>query len=196
MSRVRRRSQGLRWQLEQFERQLLQRLCGELAAALDGPPPEGQPGQQSVDPVRARLFPSAVIGDQTADAELRRLIHDDLLGVKRAGIDALAELLSNAEVRGERARLDLTVEDAHLALGVLNDLRLAIGARIDIERIDREAIGDHAPEAGPLAVMDHLAWMQEQLLSVLDPASVSVYDDPDVREGLLGRDDEPPDDQQ
>jgi hypothetical protein len=160
VSRMRRRGDRIRWELEPFEVDLLARLRAGLVRTLSDPDPQ--------DPGIARLFPSAVHGDDEADAELRGLIRDDLERGKRAGLDALGEILEG--------------EEPNLVLGVLNDVRLTLAARIRVEEIDRETLGEHAPEAQVLAVVDHLAWYQEQLLAIVDPVSVSFHDDVDPDE--------------
>jgi hypothetical protein len=119
-----------------------------------------------------RLFPVTVLGDQEADDELRGLIHDDLAGVKREGLRALDELLDRGVTKGREVRVELTADDTLLVLGVLNDLRLAIGARIGIEDLDRDEVDPDSPLAYRLAVMDHLGGWQELLLGIVDPPSV------------------------
>jgi hypothetical protein len=173
---MRRRGDRIRWELEPFEVDLLARLRAGLVRTLSDPDPQ--------DPGIARLFPSAVHGDDEADAELRGLIRDDLERGKRAGLDALGEILDRAvpSRRGDRVRVDLEGEEPNLVLGVLNDVRLTLAARIRVEEIDRETLGEHAPEAQVLAVVDHLAWYQEQLLAIVDPVSVSFHDDVDPDE--------------
>lgn len=121
-----------------------------------------------------RLFPRTVLGDDDADTELRALIHDDLAGVKRAGLDALAALLDGGAWKGRELRVSLSPDDTLLVLGVLNDLRLSIGARIGIEDLERESVDPESPVAYRLAVMDHLAGWQELLLAIVDPPSVRI----------------------
>lgn len=166
MSRFRRRGGRIRWELEGFEAQLLEQLRSGLDESLEDGAPD--------DPILRRLLPPAVTGDDEADEELRRLMRDDLLESRRRGLTALLEILERAERRGDGLRVDLIQEEPMLVLGVLNDLRLAMGARLGIEHLDRDAVPEDAPEAGALAVMDHLAWIQESLLRIIDPVSVSA----------------------
>jgi hypothetical protein len=133
-------------------------------------------GRDPRDAAVQRLFPRTVLGDEEADAELRGLIHDDLAGVKRAGLDALSELLDGGTSRGQVLRVELTPDDTLLVLGVLNDLRLAIGARVGIEDLDRDDVDPDSALGYRLAVMDHLGLWQELLLAIVDPPSVRVYD--------------------
>lgn len=129
-----------------------------------------------------RLFPRTVLGDEDADVELRGLIHDDLAGAKRAGLDAVDALLDGGTRKGRELRVALEPDDTLLVLGVLNDLRLSIGARIGVEDLDRADVSPDSPLGYRLAVMDHLAGWQELLLTIVDPPSVRVHDldlDPD-----------------
>lgn len=165
----RRHGDAIRADLAPFEVDLLGRLRDELAGTLS----EGDPS----DPVVRRLFPATVTGDDDADSELRAMIHDELLRSRLEALDALVTVLARAtRVRG-RSRLDLDVDEANLFLGVLNDLRIALGARIGIEQLDRDGIDDADPVAAALAIIDHFAWLQEQLLAILDPAAVRHYED-------------------
>lgn len=164
MSAFRRHGDRIRWELEGFEERLLRDLHEGLEQALAQP--------DARDPILERLFPATVVGDDEADQEVRRLIHDDLLASRRAGLQALLELLDRATTKGGRLRLDLAQDEPALVLGVLNDIRLALGARIGIEKLDREELTEDDPRAMTVAVIDHLAWMQEQLLAILDPPSV------------------------
>jgi hypothetical protein len=125
------------------------------------------------DPVIERLYPSTVLGDAEADVELRGLLKDDLLTVRLAGLDALVEVLDRGTHHRHGLRVELRDDEPLLVLGVLNDLRLAIGARLGIERIDRDAVDPEDPLAYRIAVMDHLAWWQEELLAIIDPMAVA-----------------------
>lgn len=158
----------MRWTLEDFEVELLRTLVTSLAEVLAGRDPR--------DAAVQRLFPATVIGDDDADAELRGLIHDDLAGVKRAGLDALEELLDRGTRKGSLHRIELTADDTLLVLGVLNDLRLAIGARVGITDLDRDDVDPDSALGYRLAVMDHLGLWQELLLAIVDPAAVQIHE--------------------
>ncbi|MEX2420993.1 MAG: DUF2017 family protein [Actinomycetota bacterium] len=166
MSRTFRRSgDAIRVTFATGELELLRSLRDQIHDALSHPDPD--------DPVYKRLFPPAVLGDPDAERELRELLVDDLLASRRAGLDALVALFDRATPHRNGVRIDLVDDEPLLVLGVLNDVRLAIGARIDIDALDRDAV------AYRLALMDHLGWWQEQLLVLLDPAAGSSHP-PDV----------------
>ncbi len=162
--RVRRQGDHIRLELEPFELGLLRLLPETLEALLEDPDP--------ADPAMARLFPACVVADDQADAELRRLIFDDLLRSRLEGVRALRTILDRAERRRGRYRVELVEDEPALVLGVLNDVRLTLGARVGIERLDRADIDLTHPAAATLATVDHLAWIQEELLRVIDPPSV------------------------
>jgi hypothetical protein len=165
----RRHGDRIRMQLEPIEVELLRTTRdGVRAAVASG---------DTTDPIVQRLFPRALAGDDDADGELRRLLHDDLLASRLTGLDALVEVLDRGRPHRGLLRVDLQDDEPLLVLGVLNDLRLAIGARVGIEDLDRTELTEDDPVTYRLAVMDHLAGMQEQLLAILDPPSVSVHED-------------------
>jgi hypothetical protein len=152
--------------LERVEARLLRDLPGQLRTLIEDPDPD--------DPAVARLFPTAVAGDDEADAEVRRLIFDDLLRERLDALEEVSEVLaSGTSTRWGRVEVELTGEQPHLVLGVLNDIRLTLGARVGIERLDREEVDRDHPAAATVAVIDHLGWIQEVLLRVVDPPSAA-----------------------
>jgi hypothetical protein len=157
----------VRWTLGEVEVDLLRTLTTSLAQLLAGRDPH--------DAAVQRLFPATVVGDDDADEELRGLIHDDLAGVKQAGLDALVALLDGGERRGATLRVELSPEDTLLVLGVLNDIRLAIGARIGVTELDRGQVERDSTLGQRLAVMDHLGLWQELLLEIVDPPAVTIH---------------------
>lgn len=161
----RRVGERVRMRLAHPEFELLRQLHDGLEATLADPDHD--------DPVIDRLFPVAVSGDDAAaegDA-VRRMLRDELLAARREGLRALAEILERMEEHRGGRRTDLRDDEPHVVMGVLNDLRLAIGVRIGIERLDRRAELDE-PTRTRLAIADHLGWLQEQLIQVIDPAAV------------------------
>ncbi len=161
-------------QLAAGEGALLRSMRDGLRAVLEDGAPD--------DPVIARLFPTAVSDDPEADTELRRLLRDELLTARLTALDDLHELFEQGQESRGGLRVDLDAEQAVLVLGVFNDLRLAIGARVGVEHIEREQLPTDEATTQRLAVMDHLGWLQEQLLAVLDPPSVQVHLDGDGQE--------------
>ena len=151
---------GIRMTLRAEEAALLERLAGEMRTSLRRPAPD--------DPVHSRLFPPAVLGDPQAEREVRDLLADALLADRLEGLGSVLEVVGRARRHRGRLVVDLSEDEPLVLLQVLNDIRLAIGARIDIEAIDREQVRPEDELAYPLAVMDHLGWWQEQLLALLE----------------------------
>ncbi|MEX0868559.1 MAG: DUF2017 family protein [Nitriliruptoraceae bacterium] len=180
---------GYLLRLHTAEIDLLEALGSGLESTLDAAQPE--------HPVIARLFPAAVDGDDEADRELRRLMRDDLLEQRRAGLRNLTDLLARARPAGDDDRRadDLTADDgnhtrvvtltddeAHLVLGVINDLRIAVAAQLPAAVLARDERPEDRAVAYRLDVLDHLAWMQHHLLAALDPDAVRAESDTDTDE--------------
>jgi hypothetical protein len=146
------------WRLASQEVELLRELTLQVDAALDGP---------TDDPVVARLFPRAA-EDDSADEELRALLSGELLFVRHERHAAFLALLERAE-RGRRGTWSVLLVDTEpeLVLAVLNDIRLALGARIGLDVVE-DRTGD-LPEgvAAALDTMDWLAAHQSLLLEQL-----------------------------
>lgn len=132
-----------------------------LVGLSDGPvePPE--------DPALARLLPDAYGDDDAAATEFRRYTEGDLRAGKRANAGTV--LASLAPLTGAGGRLLLDRDQADAWLGCLNDLRLVLGTRLEVtEDTDLDLRGDD-PRAHALQVYGWLGWLQESLLSCLDP---------------------------
>jgi len=128
------------------ERSLLLGLVGELRAQLEG---------ESRDPTLRRLFPPAY-DDEEDERAYRELAGDELLSGRRQALELLA-----ATARSDR----LSADEADAWLRALNDLRLVLGTRLDVQEdmpIDRPKSPEHA-------VYIYLSWLQEQLVAALAP---------------------------
>ncbi|MGP3987493.1 DUF2017 domain-containing protein [Streptomyces sp. 3N207] len=122
--------------------------------AVSWPPFADGPSEPPADPALARLFPDAygpgpdttppedlaadsdeaarAKRDRAASAEFRRYTENDLRARKRADGLAVVRAL-DALTPGERgAVLTLTSQESKQWLGALNDLRLAIGTRLEV----------------------------------------------------------------
>lgn len=171
MARFRRRGGGVQADLERWEVGLIRELRDAIREAIEVPDVE--------DPALHRLFPTVVPDDELEDAAARMQFHDSLLESKLAGLDALGEILDRARPHRDRLRVTLADDEPPLFLGVLNDLRLALAARIGMEHVERRDVDADDDRAQGLAIIDHLAWLQEQLVRLLDPLASSHQEDPD-----------------
>ncbi|MGW1586058.1 DUF2017 domain-containing protein [Streptomyces sp. NPDC002386] len=143
------------------------------------------PSEPPADPVLRRLFPDAY-GDperepasraeaeerQAHSAEFRRYTENDLRAGKRENALAVIRTLDalNASDEGG-AVLKLSPEESRWWLGALNDLRLAIGARLEITDEDDTELLYRLPDEDPRKpmVMAYL-WLgglQETLVTTL-----------------------------
>ena len=129
-------------------------------------------GEGEADPAAARLFPPAYDDPAEADAaaEYQRLMHDELLRGKLAAVDTVRRTLERAaKLRGSRWAVDLGEEETAAWLGVLNDLRLTLGVRLGVtEDLDGD-VDDDDPRAPGFHLLYYLGWLEEHLLTQLEP---------------------------
>ncbi|MFF8189381.1 DUF2017 domain-containing protein [Streptomyces bobili] len=144
------------------------------------------PSEPPSDPVLKRLFPDAYTdpeatpGPQEAEerrahsAEFRRFTENDLRAGKRENALAVVRSLDALVAEGDDvAVLKLSPEESQQWLRTLNDLRLAIGSRLDITDEDDTDLLYRLPDEDPRKpmVMAYL-WLgglQETLVSTLMP---------------------------
>jgi hypothetical protein len=140
---------GVELRLSRDERGLLAGLVAELGALLDGEPD---------DPSLRRLFPPAY--DEARDERAYRdLMGGELLDGRRAALQLVADTV-------DRDRL--SAEEAETWLRALNDLRLVLGTRLDVQEDTFAEEPDlSSPRGHALAVYGYLSWIQEQLIAAL-----------------------------
>jgi hypothetical protein len=126
-------------------------------------------GEAEDEPVNRRLFPPAYldVADVERDAEYQRLMHDDLVKEKLANLDLVTGSLERGSTSVRRFTVELTDEEATAWLGVLNDLRLALGVRLDITEDYDGEVDDTDPNAPAFRLLSYLGWLEEQLLDAL-----------------------------
>ena len=135
---------GVLLRLSPEERALLAGLAAELRSQLDGEPRE---------PSLRRLFPPAYADEQDERA-YRELAGGGLLDGRRQALELLA-----ATSTSDR----LSAEEADAWLRALNDLRLVLGTRLDVQ----EGTLLDNPQTPELAIYGYLSWLQEQLVAAL-----------------------------
>ena len=149
---IRRDGDAVRLTLNAGEQLLLRDLLDDLEPLLADPD----------DPAVRRLFPPAYSDDES-DEQYRSLVRDQLVNGRAKAL---------ATMRWSLGRETIDLEQADEWLGALNDLRLVLGTRLDVsEEIDYEQIDFDEPRGRNLAVYGYLAWLQEQLVDALQPAS-------------------------
>jgi hypothetical protein len=139
---IRRKRNGYAVGLHEHERRLLRETSAELEALLAG-------GQAP-----PRLFPAAYRDDDEAAAEYERLVRPSLEEGKIAALRTLAATAGDSL---------LDEATAQTWLAALNDLRLALGARLDVREDD--GVG-RLVEPG-YAVYAWLTWLQSELVDAL-----------------------------
>ncbi|MDK0519721.1 DUF2017 domain-containing protein [Streptomyces sp. ML-6] len=138
------------------------------------------PSEPPADPALARLFPEAY-GDEddelrAASAEFRRFTENDLRTRKRDDALVVVRTLDALTTAGNgSAVLELTADECRNWLGTLNDLRLTIGARLEVSEEEEGEAGSlyRLPDSDPRKpmVMAYL-WLgglQETLVETLMP---------------------------
>ncbi len=131
-------------------------------AALVGLPSDVTPPQ---DPVLSRLFPAAYRDDEAAAGDFRRYTDGELRARKRGDAQ---HVLSSLPDGGGRMELDRDAVDRWL--GFLNDVRLALGTVLEVtEETYVEDVEPEDPAYQALQVYGWLGWLQESLLSCVEP---------------------------
>jgi hypothetical protein len=113
------------------------------------------------DPAMARLYPPAYEDDPIRNLEFERMAGDDLTSQRLSSISAMEGSID----------ADLLSEEELLSwLGVLNDLRLVLGTRLEItEETTEEDFAASDPRASTFALYGYLTWLVDAIVRALDP---------------------------
>jgi hypothetical protein len=134
---------GIRVELTPVERVFL----GDVLPLLAG---IGAPGS---DPAADRLYVPVYLNDPESNEEWWRLMGQDLDSARRADRAVFERALSSL------GPVTLDGEEADAVLRVLNEARLALGARLGIDvEADHDTLSEDSRQ-----VMDYLGWIQEEL---------------------------------
>jgi len=146
------RDGGFQLRLSANERDVLRQLPQQLRTLIESEDP-------ATDPAVARLYPPAYQDDPIRNLEYERLAGDDLTSQRLAAIDRMASTLD-----AER----LTEDDVLAWLGVLNDLRLVLGTRLEVTEETAEddfQAGD--PRAEAFALYAYLTYVVDGIVRAL-----------------------------
>ena len=150
------RDGGFQLRLSANERDVLRQLPQQLRTLIEAEDP-------ATDPAVARLYPPAYLDDPIRNLEYERLAGDDLTSERLAAIDRMASTLD-----AER----LTEDDVLAWLGVLNDLRLVLGTRLEItEETTEEDFPADDPRAEAFALYAYLTYVVDAIVGALSAAS-------------------------
>ncbi len=154
-----RHGESVRIRLALAEAHVLEQMLGELEELLE--PDALEPS----DPVRERLYPAAY-DDDTDSAAYRELTEAALQRDRRNRADACL-----AELRDARSlvRTDITLDadGADRWIRVLNDMRLALGTRLDVGEDDDYELDPGDPEVHMRARYVWLTALQDMLVTTL-----------------------------
>ncbi|GLZ08642.1 hypothetical protein Acsp03_61080 [Actinomadura sp. NBRC 104412] len=168
-------ARGVRIRLEPEEAALVRVLMEQMLELLGERPGEGDElaalgiadkAAKPDDPVLARLFPDAY-QDDAAAVEFRRYTEMGLRDGKR---DAAATVLGAVGDTRKGADVMLDQEQAQVWLRALNDVRLALGTRLDITEEwyeEAAALDPNDPRTPMFAAYDWLTMFQESLVRAL-----------------------------
>jgi hypothetical protein len=178
------RGGGVRAVLAPAEASLLRSLVGQIIAlvAPDGPPPasrdhidgmvdwdvlEAEMDQPETpdDPVLARLLPDGYRGDADAAKEFRKYTESGLRSAKQQAAQEMLDTLPEAG-----GKIQLNHDQAHAWLKSLNDVRLALGVRLNVTEEFEEQWGRLRADDPQWAAYEVYAWLgavQESLVQAL-----------------------------
>ncbi len=149
---------GFVFNIDEDERQLVARLLTELSQLLMG---------ESGDPRLIRIFPPAyhLADDAEADAEYQRLMREDLVASRLAGIATVNLSLQASGPVGEEAMIAFVQS--------INGLRLVLGTMLDVvEDHDPDDIDDDDPLVGEHHLYNFLSWLLDWAVQALgDPVT-------------------------
>jgi hypothetical protein len=150
--RIRRNRRGeFELRLPSEEREMLRSLPGQLLSLLGGGPD---------DPDLHRLFPPAYARDRDAEAEYRDLVGSDLLESHQEALRVMAATLDLPRLDEEQMAAWLTG---------LNELRLVLGTRLDVDE-DQHPVDPSDPAAPAMALYGDLTWLLQQAVEALSEA--------------------------
>ncbi|MFN6119208.1 MAG: DUF2017 family protein [Actinomycetes bacterium] len=150
---VERTRQGFRVNSDDAEKALVARLLEQMRSLLVGP---------ADDPVLARIFPTAYHDPAHAelDAEYQRLMREELVASRLAGIEQVLEALA--------AKPPLTEAQVLALAQALNGLRLVLGTVLDVsEDDDPDDIAPDHPLAAEHQLYGFLSWLLEWTVRAL-----------------------------
>jgi hypothetical protein len=164
-----------------LSRQIIELLHNEQAvASTDVDPLEALldfsgPTTAPEDPVLARFFPTAYPDDDEAAGDFRRFTEGSLRDGKNQAASCVIDTLEDAglgETPTAGVFIDVELDDqtAMLWMKAFNDIRLAIGTRLEVTDGDGDfwaALPDDDPRVHVHDIYDYLAFLQESLVNAL-----------------------------
>lgn len=119
------------------------------------------------DPALARLLPDAYKDDPEGAHDFRRFTEDELRAGKVRDAQVVLDALAAAT---DTAPAVLAPDEVEAWLRALNDVRLSLGARLDVDEDsweEMEALPEESGRRQSLELYHWLGWLQESLLDCL-----------------------------
>jgi hypothetical protein len=150
---LRRRSDGtFGWDLAKNEREILTHLAKDFRALLTAETPSSDPSLQ-------RLFPPARTDDPIEELEYERKVGDGLLAAKLEQLSVLERCAASRV---------LSEEDVLACMRAVNDLRLVLGTRLDVQEDSDPADFAGDPERrSTFELYAYLSWLLESLIDAM-----------------------------
>ena len=156
--------------LETFQVEVLDQLFDQMIALVEVEPmPVEDPLERLVglngpsikpsDPALARLFPDGYNDDHEAAADFRRYTEHEMRNSK-----AMKARISQALLHEWPGKRELTADQANAWLLSINDMRLALGTRLEITEESHDRDEDDAPG---FELYDWLTYLQGTLIDAL-----------------------------
>jgi len=165
MSRFRRVGENIQCTFPAAEYDLLIGLHAQLSGLVSN--------RDATDRRFQRLFPPQVLDAQHAD---KPQLDDSNVTWREQTLTTAEAWLHTATQHRGIFRLTVALDAVDAVLQLINDMRLMLGASIDIDAFDRDNLEESDERQYALAVIDHLAWWQEELLQLL--TDDDIYDEP------------------
>lgn len=173
---------GVSISMEEVEVRILQDLANQLLhlttpeeSDLDSDPLAQLVGIDShatkpTDPVLNRLYPDAYPDDPEASLEFRRFtersLRDASVGRAERVLASMSENIDFNDQVNSVIELELNSQLWSDMVGFLNDIRLALGTRLEItENFESHNVDDDDPRSALFDLYGWLTWMQETLIA-------------------------------
>jgi len=140
-------------------------LLARLDAELSGPAQAPGAPEAPEDPVLSRLLPDGYRDDPEASQEFRRYTESSLRSAKQEAAQVMLDTLP-----GDGGRIRLNSDQAQAWLKALNDVRLALGVRLNVtEEFESQwdQLGADDPQRAAFEVYAWLGAVQESLVQAL-----------------------------
>ncbi len=145
-------SKGVRVTMSAPERELIVRLLDDLRTLILAG------GDQAI---LRRLFPPAYhqAVDTDAEAEYQRLMHDELVAARLAGIETIRAAIADDTL--------LDDEGTMAFVRSLNQIRLVLGTALDVSEDERIDVDDDHPLVAEYHLYHYLSWLLENALECI-----------------------------